>query len=113
MNMVIAKHMATTAQRTLVNQVSGGEKNIMQRIATASCASFKTPGHVRKCLRSKSISSGIADSVVRFVSTLNVYFGLLFSMRVVYFRPPGPVLTVVVCIDDEPVELDLDLAMFA
>lgn len=31
----MAKQLATTAQKTLVNQVRGGEKNIMQRIATA------------------------------------------------------------------------------
>lgn len=34
MNIVIEKLLATVAHRTLVNQVKGGENNIIQTIAT-------------------------------------------------------------------------------
>lgn len=102
--MVTAKQMATTTQRSLVNQVKGGEKNMIQRTATRSCRSLRTPGHRRKCLVSSSTSSGMADSVVVLVSSLNEYLGLLFSILVVYLRPPGPLLTVVVVMV-EPAEL--------
>lgn len=37
--------------------------------------------------------------MVVVVSTLNEYFGRLFSTLVVYFLPPGPVLTDVVTMD--------------
>jgi len=117
MKIVTAKQIATTEQNTLVNQVSGGEKNIIHRIATISWSSLSMPGHVLKCLPFSSISSGMADSAVVCVSTLKEYLGLDFSIRVVNFLPPGPVLTlervVVVVIIDPPGELLRDdLAIF-
>lgn len=68
------------------------------------------PGNVLKCLPSSSISSGMADSVADLVSILNEYFGLLFSILLIYFRPPGPVTVVVVTTEPGEVGLfDVDL----
>lgn len=126
--------MATTAQSILVNQVSGGEKNIIHRMATAYhlvrgtivalsqtlvsylnvltiWSNFSTPGQVAKCFVSSSTSSGMADWVLDCVSTLNEYCGLLLTILVVYFLPPGPLLTDVVVMA-EPGEFGLfDLAI--
>jgi hypothetical protein len=69
------------------------------------------PGHFLKCLPSSSTSSGIADSVVVTVSTLYVYFGLLLSILVVYFLPPGPLLIEVLVMADPGEEGRFDLAI--
>lgn len=135
--MVMAKQEATTPQRILVNQVRGGEKNIIHKTATAfmggdfllvnylfsntifsryfllltNCRSLRIPGHLVKCFESSSSSSGSADSVTVCVSTLNEYFGFVFSIRVVYFLPSGRLLMEVV-VSVEPGDIGrLDLAI--
>lgn len=71
------------------------------------------PGHFLKCFPSSSTSSGIADCVVVSVSILYVYVGLLFSILVVYFLPPGPLL-IEVLVMVEPGELGrFDLAILS
>jgi len=51
--------------------------------------------------------------VLVLVSILNEYLGLLFSIFVVYFRPPGPLFTeVVVMVDPGETGLDLPISAF-